>query len=228
VSPSRTTCVEELAAAIVAVQLHHPTRVAIDGVDGSGKTTLADELVAPLERARREVIRASIDGFHNPRAIRYARGSDSPEGYFLDSFDYPALRRELLEPMGPKGNHKFRTAVFDHRADRAVKTPLGVAAADTVLLFDGVFLQRPELEGLWDITVWVEAPFEITVERAVTRDTRNGGDAEVTRGKYERRYVPGQRLYMTQCQPKERAGMLFDNADLARPTVRFHQGGGRG
>jgi uridine kinase len=88
-------------------------------------------------------------------------------------------------------------------------------------LFDGVFLQRPELEGLWDLTVWVDAPFAITVERAVARDVRNGGDARATRSRYESRYVPGQRLYMGQCQPKERANVLFDNADIAHPTVRF-------
>jgi uridine kinase len=225
---SRADRIDELATAIVAAQLSHPTRVAIDGVDGSGKTTLADELVEPIRRAGREVIRASIDGFHNPRAARYVRGSDSPEGYFLDSFNYAALRRELLGPLGPKGNRKFRAAVFDYRVDRAAEAPQLVAADDAVLLFDGVFLQRPELDGFWDLTIWVDAPFAITVERAVARDARKGGDARATRGKYANRYVPGQRLYMTQCQPKERAGIVFDNADLERPTVRFRSRGGRG
>jgi uridine kinase len=218
---SRAERIDELATAIVAARPRHPIRVAIDGVDGSGKTTLADELVEPIRRAGCEVIRASIDGFHNPRAIRYARGSDSPEGYFLDSFDYTALRQVLLEPLGPNGNRKFRAAVFDYRVDRPAETPQRVAVHDAVLLFDGVFLQRPELEGFWDLTVWVDAPFEITVERAVARDARNGGDAGETRGKYERRYVPGQQLYMRQCQPKIRAGIVFGNADLARPTLRF-------
>jgi len=50
--------------------------------------TLADVLAAPLARLGRPVIRASIDGFHNPGAIRYARGKFSPEGYYFDSFDY--------------------------------------------------------------------------------------------------------------------------------------------
>lgn len=88
-----------LAQSIAAVRLDHPARVAIDGVDGSGKTTLADELVEPVRRAGRAVIRASVDGFHNSRAVRYMRGPDSPEGYFLDSFDYAALKRELLDPL---------------------------------------------------------------------------------------------------------------------------------
>jgi uridine kinase len=81
---SRANRIDELATAIVAARSGHPTRVAIDGVDGSGKTTLADELVEPIRRAGRDVIRASIDGFHDPRAVRYARGRDSPDGYLRE------------------------------------------------------------------------------------------------------------------------------------------------
>jgi hypothetical protein len=35
---------------IAAVERPHPARVALDGVDGAGKTHLADELVGPLSR----------------------------------------------------------------------------------------------------------------------------------------------------------------------------------
>ena len=174
---TRAAALEQLAASIAALRLNHPTRVAIDGVDGSGKTTMADELVEPIRRAGREVIRASVDGFHNPRAVRYVRGPDSPEGYFLDSFDYTAVKRELLEPLGSEGGGKFRTAVFGYRTDRAVESPRRAARRDAVLLFDGVFLSRPELQGSWDLTVWLDVPFEVTVERAVARDSRNGGNA---------------------------------------------------
>ena len=44
-------------------------RVAIDGVDGAGKTTFAEELADILRMLPREVIRASVDGFHHPRAL---------------------------------------------------------------------------------------------------------------------------------------------------------------
>jgi uridine kinase len=222
-APARASVLEQLAAAIAAVRLDHPTRVAIDGVDGSGKTTLADELVEPLRRAGREVVRASVDGFHNPRAMRYARGADSAEGYFRDSFDYAALRRELLEPLGPEGTRRYRAAVFDYRSDRAVAPPPRVGARDAVLLFDGVFLARSELEGCWDLTIWLDVPFEITVARAVARDARSGGDAALTRGKYENRYVPGQRLYLTECRPRDRARIVVDNSVLDRPTIVAHR-----
>jgi uridine kinase len=215
----RAGTLEELASSIAALRLDHPTRIALDGVDGSGKTTMADELVEPLQRAGREVIRASVDRFHHPRAVRYARGPDSPDGYFLDSYDYAALRRELLEPLGPRGGLEFRTALFDFRIDRAVESPPRTAKRDAVLLFDGVFLSRPELQAHWDLTIWLEVPFEVTMPRAVARDVTNGADADVTRAKYERRYVPGQRLYLEQCRPRERADIVVDNTNFERPRI---------
>ncbi|HVJ28923.1 MAG TPA: uridine kinase [Gammaproteobacteria bacterium] len=215
----RTQLLEQLATSITAVRLAHPTRVAIDGVDGSGKTTLADELVEPVQRAGRAVIRASVDGFHNPRAVRYTRGPDSPEGYFLDSFDYATLKLELLDPLGPTCDARFRAAAFDYRLDRPVESPRRVAPRDAVLLFDGVFLSRPELQASWDLAIWLDVPFEITVERAIARDARAGGDAAVTRGKYKDRYVPGQRLYLEQCRPRDRADIVVDNSVFNRPQI---------
>jgi uridine kinase len=84
---SRSSLLEEIARSIVRVDRPHPTRVAIDGVDAAGKTTLADALAPVLASLGRPVVRASIDSFHRPRAERYERGRDSPEGYYRDSFD---------------------------------------------------------------------------------------------------------------------------------------------
>lgn len=97
--------------------LSHPARVAIDGVDAAAKTALADELAGPLGARGRRVIRASIDGFHNPCAVRYRRGPDSPGGYYLDSFDHDALRASLLDPLGSGGDLRYRTATFDYRTE---------------------------------------------------------------------------------------------------------------
>src|SRR5262245_38324174 len=80
-----------LATMIASVRTEHPVRVAVDGIDAAGKTTLANALVKPLSRLGREVIRASIDGFHHPKRLRHMRGKDSPAGYYYDSFDYEAV-----------------------------------------------------------------------------------------------------------------------------------------
>jgi uridine kinase len=224
VTDARAAILDELAAALLVIRRDHPTRVALDGVDGVGKTTLADELVTPLRRAKREVVRASVDGFHNPRSVRYQRGADSAEGYYLDSFDYAALKSALLEPLARAGG-VFRPAVFDYRVDSPVDAPSRTARADAILLFDGVFLQRPELDGCWDVAIWVEAPFEVTVERAVARDAARGGDSEATRKKYRDRYVPGQLIYMSGCGPRERADIVFHNADVRYPRLTYQPNG---
>ena len=44
----------------------------------------------------RPVVRASVDGFHHPRAHRHAPGRTG-ETFWSRSYDYPALRRELLD-----------------------------------------------------------------------------------------------------------------------------------
>src|SRR5262249_19722962 len=109
----RSTLIKMLAARVVGVICPHPVRIAIDGVDGVGKTTLADELVDAVSAYNRSVIRASIDGFHNPRSDRYRLGRNSPEGYFRDSFNHSALISLLLAPLGPGGTRRYRRAVFD-------------------------------------------------------------------------------------------------------------------
>jgi uridine kinase len=92
---------------------------------GPDEAQRADSRLRRTERGV-PVIRASIDGFHYPRHIRYRRGRRSPEGYFRDSFNYEALTTDLLHPLGPGGSLRYRRAVFDYRADAVVE-----AAAET-------------------------------------------------------------------------------------------------
>src|SRR4051812_12414581 len=96
-----------LADMIESVTTPHPVRVAVDGPPAAGKTTLADELALVLRNRGRTVVRATIEGFLLPRAQRYQRGEDSPEGCYDDSFDFAALQRVLLDPLGPDGDRGF-------------------------------------------------------------------------------------------------------------------------
>jgi len=201
---------EQLVEQILAVRAEHPLRVGIDGVDGAGKTTLADELAKALGAKGRPCLRASIDGFHMPRSHRIRRGEYSPEGYFLDSFDYDALREELLDPLGPGGNRECRTRVFDYRTDSPAAEPQTTVPAHTVLLFDGVFLQRPELDGCWDFVVFVQAEFDTILRRVQDRDEWMG-DLEEIRKRYLLRYIPGQQLYLGSCKPAARADVVVMN-----------------
>jgi hypothetical protein len=47
-----------------------------------------------------------------PLEVRYRRGRASPEGFYLDSCDYTALRRYLFDPLEPRGSGVYRSAAF--------------------------------------------------------------------------------------------------------------------
>ena len=209
----------QLAQRILTIQIDHPLRVGIDGVDGAGKTFLADELSQVLPSV--EVVRASIDSFHNPRAVRYQRGRESAEGYYRDSFNLDLATRFLLQPLGPDGSLEYRTAAFDHRTDAAVDSPLRQAPKNAVLLMDGVFLFRPELVNYWDLKIFLDADFGSTVPRAVQRDVVNSGGKSVEEitARYQMRYVEGQKLYFREAHPKEVADIVIDNTDFENPRI---------
>ena len=166
-----------LATMIASVRTDHPVRVAVDGIDAAGKTTLANALVKPLSRLGREVIRASIDGFHHPKRLRHMRGKDSPAGYYYDSFDYEAVILRLLKPLGPAGDRLYRTSVFDHTTDTELTSYTMTASENAILIFDGVFLLRPELNRYWNLRIFVNVSIEVARERAVSRLTEGGNFA---------------------------------------------------
>jgi uridine kinase len=219
-SEARLEMLDRLASLVRQRSAGGTLRVAIDGIDCAGKTTLADELARVLAGARLPVLRASIDGFHNPAQIRHRRrDQDLPRSYYEDSFDYSALRGLLLEPLRADGDHVMRTRVLDFRTDAAVDDPPTRVPRGTVLLFDGVFLLRPELDGYWDLSVFVAIDPATSLQRAITRDVALFGTAAAIVERYQKRYLPGQRLYLSTVRPQERADVLIDNNDPAVPIV---------
>jgi uridine kinase len=189
--------------------------VAIDGVDGSGKTTFADELAERLRTAGRFAVRVSVDDFHAVRAVRHRRGRDSPEGFWLDSYDYRALRARVLEPLGPGGSLRYRAAAHDLASDRLLDPPEQLAPPGAVLVLDGLFLHRDELAGTWDLSVFLHVPFEVSAARMAARDGSNPDPRHPAMA----RYVGGQRLYFAACSPWRRADLVVDNSDLDAPTL---------
>ncbi len=136
----RQELLSQLSAIILSIKIGHPLRVAIDGVDGSGKTFIANEFAEILKESGRQIVRVSVDSFHNPREARYSRGRNSPEGYYLNSFNNNALIENVLAPLGPNGNLRYKKAVFDYKTNSEILSPAEEADRDAILLMDGIFL----------------------------------------------------------------------------------------
>ena len=211
--------IDQLTQIILQKACPHPLRVAIDGVDASGKTTFTDALAESLKATPRQIIRASVDDFHLPRAIRHRRGSLSPKGFYQDSFDYPALIKNLLKPLGPAGTRRYQTKVFDLDSDCAASSEIRLAHDGAILLMDGIFLLRPKLVPYWDLTVYLHANFSNTLTRGVKRDAELFGSKQEAEHRYQIRYIPGQKLYHAEAHPFDRADIVIDNNHLDDPEI---------
>ncbi len=217
-SGTRRELLGRLAEVVGSVTREHPTRVAVDGRPAGGKTTLADELAVVLRARGREVIRATIDEFLFPRSQRYRRGEYSAEACYHDSFDFGTLHRVLLDPLGPGGDRRFQPAIRDRATDTPLSPPITTAAADAVLLFDGVFLMRPELIERWDLRIFVSVSFEETLARAKTRDLAEYGSITRVERRFHDRYGPSQQFYLDTVRPAERADIVVHNEEPHQPA----------
>lgn len=131
----------------------------------------------------------------------------------------------LLDPLGPNGDRQYRTVSFDLDSDRPVEQEPRSAPADAVLIVDGTFLQRPELAGGWDLTIFIETSDHTAVLRGIARDAAKLGGAEATQRLYDRRYSPAYALYEQLCTPAAKADVLLDNNDLDHPRVEIRSDG---
>ena len=219
----RASVLDDLASGVAALRPGARVVVAVDGVDGAGKTVLGREL-ADLVAPHREVHRASVDGFHRPVAQRYARGR-TPETFYRDHYDHDGIRHRLVEPF--RAGEPWVRAVHDVEREVAVDRPpeQGVGP-DAVLLLDGIFLHRPELVDLWDAGVWVEVPFEVSVPRGNARFGAVGGEGADPASAANARYVGGQRLYLAEVDPAARATWVLDNTTLDAPVLTGRRPGG--
>jgi len=98
----------------------------------------------------------------------------------------------------------YYTDAFDLAAFRAA-----VAAADGTVIADGIFIHKPEIVDVWDLSVWLEVDRATARARALTRDAPWMEDA-VTR--YERRYGPAEDRYLAEVDPASLADIVVDTA----------------
>ncbi len=211
-TPQKTDVLAALADDILHNYGEGRVIIAVDGLDGAGKTHFADALAKQLKTGHRSVFRASIDDFHRPRVDRYALGKDSPEGFYRDSYDYRLFRRILIEPFRIGRIGSFVLQGFDLARNKAFEPKWSSGPDDAILIIDGIFLNRPELRGLWNYSIWLDVDPGITATRLFERD----GETETPK-----RYSQGQKLYLKDAKPRETATAIINNDDFDHPRRVF-------
>lgn len=211
--------IDYILEAIKSVKNDKTILVAFDGVDNAGKTVLADKLFETMKSQNIfSPVRISIDKFHNPKEIRLHQGELSPEGFFNDSFNYKNIIENVIMPV--KSNNDYLiSGVFDYKTESTINEIKIPISKDTVVLFDGIFMNRDELYKYWDISIFLDVTFETVLKRALARDVKLFGFEKEVIKKYNHQYIPGEKIYLNKCKPKERADIVIDNNNYYNPKV---------
>lgn len=217
IAPARREVLESLVREFAHHYGKGRTLFGIDGPDAAGKTTFADELALAFGRAGYTAVRASLDDFHRPREERYRAGRYSGEGYYRDAYDFSLFRRVLADPFREGGSAGFQLRGFDLARDVPFPSEWATAPADAVLIVDGHFLQRPEVRGIWNYVLWLDAEREVRLARTVERDHADP-DPEAPSNL---RYLDAHRLYVRDTHPNTAANAIVDNTDPSNPVRRY-------
>jgi uridine kinase len=194
-------------------------RVAIDGFTAAGKTSLGHELAHRIAGRGRRVLRTSLDDFKRPWRDRHLYDRESGEGYYRNAFDADAARRLLLEPAAPGGDGVVALCSIDPITQidhSSVTTPM---PADGVLIVDGMFAFRPEIDHHWDPRIWVGVDAELSVRRGAERDAVMVGSKDAAEALARQRYLVAEQIYLAEVDPLSFVEVIIDNTDFARPRL---------
>lgn len=132
------------------------TRVIIDGAPPTRPDVLADDLGERLRLLGRPVLRIAAADFRRAASLRFERGRTDPDARYDDWLDAGALRREVLDPMGPGGSHRVLPRLWNAETDRAARADYVDLAG--VVLIDGELLLGRGLPHDYSVHLWLSAP----------------------------------------------------------------------
>ncbi len=190
-----------------------PVRIAINGIEGTGKTVMAKKLTEYLNSENIKAIQVSIDGFHFNKEVRYKQGRDSAKGYYEDSYDEIAFVEKVLKSSQAEFPN-YTIATHDLETDEYLNLEPIELENNTVLVTDGAYLFKPNYRNHWDLKIYLKTSFEIAMKRGIERDKNSLGGIELTKEKYEKRYHKSSRMYLNENEPEKIADIIIDNSDF--------------
>lgn len=190
--------------------------VAIDGLDGSGKSLFARALVsACAAEGEPAVFLFRVDDFRRPLGAVPA-GSDEAAIYYERYYDFALLDdclRRFLD--GATGVSIPRFDPDRESLDGMRELQFGGAR---LAFLEGVFALRSPTVATGTL-VLLEVTEEEARRRILARDTARGRSGAVVEHRMNNRYFPAQRAYRAAFDPLRRADVVIDNERWGAPRV---------
>ncbi|CAG9621501.1 kinase [Sutcliffiella rhizosphaerae] len=188
---------------------NRPYIVAIDGLSGAGKTTFSKILTSELNQHCLTIL-LHIDHYIVSRKDRYDTGYAPWYEYYQLQWDVPKLTSDLFIPLHNNCT-SLSLPLYDHPSDTISAQSVWVST-DSIILIEGVFLQRKEWRDFYDYRIFKDCPREIRYKRVLDRD-RYIGDYEERLEKYKQRYWPGEEHYLAIENPIVNATFVYEEQE---------------
>jgi hypothetical protein len=192
-------------AAAIAMDRGHGLRLAVEGPVADDAAALADAVTAQLDDRAVPVARVRGEEFLRARSLRLEHGPADPDAFFDGWYDLAALRREVLDPLGPGGSLRWLPGLRDAGTDRPLRRPALDAAAGTVAVVDGRFL------GRWDVAD--------AVDLRVFLDVSPAARARRVPAEEQARVLPAWERYLEWCDPAADAAFVVRADRPSHPAL---------
>lgn len=184
----------------------HTLIIGIDGLGGAGKSTISDSLYKSLTEEKYNVTLLHIDDFIHPKAIRYNDNYSEWECYYNLQWRYDYLIDKIITPIKNGTDINSEIELYDKDNDTYYLSEINIPVGSIVII-EGVFLQRNELSNVFDYMIYIDIPEEIRLERVLERDGYIG-DKEQIKAKYDNRYFPAEHHYTEIYSPSKKADYI--------------------
>jgi uridine kinase len=182
----------------------------IDGLSGAGKTTFVKEFERELAKHNIKSAVLHLDDLIVERSKRYRTGFEEwYEHYFLQ-WDIPSITNKVFASW-ERGETMLELDVYDSKTDSLTSRTMRVPC-DGILLVEGVFLQRKEWRGFFDLVLYIDCPRSTRFERVTRRGNHDIQDQERIE-LYKRRYWAAEDYYLETEKPLQHADLVWKTTE---------------
>ncbi len=161
----------------------------IDGVGGSGKTTLAKIIQNELNNC----VIVQMDDIYSPQ---------------LQASDIPRIKDQVFLPLISGNNAKFQ--IYDWKTEKLSQWQIIIPKG--ILIIEGVYALDRQIINYYDIKIWIDYPPELGFERGVKRDIN--GDGVDNSEKWKKVWMPLEEKYIIEQNPRSKADYVINGDEV--------------